>query len=190
MAAQRINLNINYKIFFIGLYIISLLFQFEIFPKEVFPFSSRLYYFLTPLGLLILLPRKIIFRNLNIIDFYNYFILIFSIGTLFIYGINTAILMAITSFCAFKIGEFSTRVINLQEFYKLVNKGFKLVIIFYLFRFFYNLEEYLLIFKYGRYAVQPTIDSPSDFLFIMSGGWNAEIALLGIFSTLILGSRI
>lgn len=190
MVKQGFNLIINYKEYFIFLYLISLLFQFEIFPDGMFPFASRLYYFLTPLGLLILLPSKIIYRNLNISDFYIYFVLIYSLITLISNGVNTPILMAIASFCAYKIGEFSTRSTNIRGFYRLVNYAFIFVIFFYLFRFFYNVKEYFLIFDYGRYAVQSKIDSPSDFLFIMSGGWNAEISLLGIFSTLILGSRI
>jgi O-antigen ligase len=91
---------------------------------------------------------------------------------------------------AYLLGQQVANTLEYITFTNLLNKLFLIVIAFYLFRLVFNLSEYVDIVKHGRYAVQLNSSGESPFLFIASGGWNAEICLLGILSALIIGSPV
>lgn len=174
----------------VALYGFSLIFQMEILPANTLPIASRLYYFLTPLGLVVASYWGWKKRNLVAVDYYLFILFLASVITAFNLGLNTAVLMAIYCLMAYLLGQAVANTLDYISFISVINKLFVLVLAFYLFRLVFNLSEYIEIVNHGRYAVQLNSKGESPFLFIASGGWNAEICLLGILSTFIIGSRV
>jgi O-antigen ligase len=174
------------------MFLIGLIFQMELLPNGTLPFSARLYYLSIPIVYLVFFGLAKSLRIPSIEVFFLSYLLTFCLITVIWHGLNTSVLLAILCYFVFRVGVVAGKRISAGGIEELFNFVFFLLLVFYIFRFFFNLEEYMLILESGRYQIWDNKNGgyTTKFLFLTSGGWNAEIALIGVLLPLIRNSKL
>lgn len=172
-------------------FVIGLLFQFEILPSGSLPFSARSYYFSIPIVYMAFFSFRPSLRTPSLEGLFLGYLLCFALVTFVRHGLNTALLLSVTCYLAFRVGLTANKRLSRIKIERLFSYSFSLLLCAYVFRFIFNFEEYSTILEFGKFAIWvPTEDGQTtQFLFFASGGWNAEIALIGILLPLIINYK-
>ena len=172
-------------------FVIGLLFQFEILPPGSLPFSARLYYFSIPIVFMAFFSFRPILRAPSLEGLFLGYLLCFSMVTLIRNGLNTALLLSVTCYLAYRVGLIASKRLSRIKIERLFSYSFTLLLCAYLFRFIFNFEEYSAILEFGKFAIWTSTEDgqTTEFLFFASGGWNGEIALIGSLLALIINYK-
>ncbi|MDC1299355.1 O-antigen ligase family protein [Pseudomonadales bacterium] len=172
-------------------FVTGLLFQFEILPPGSLPFSARLYYIFTPIVYFAFFSLRPSLRAPSLEGLFLGYLLCFGLVTIVRYGLNTALLLSVTCYLSYRVGLIASKRLSRIRIERLFSYSFALLLCAYTFRFIFNFEEYLAILEFGKYAIWiPTEDGQTtNFLFFASGGWNGEIALIGVLLLLIINNK-